>query len=740
MKVAPHLAAKPMIAEQYWRLALNNNRGWQAGTFNLLSRNSNRCGDNSRAHFLCLWKALKFVGMLVLLLCANLHSARADAVDVLTSRNDVERTGANLHETILNVANVNSSFGKLGFYDLNVDGEEGGYVYAQPLYASKVVFPNHDVKNILLVATTNNFVFAFDADANEKSSDASSLLWHVKLGTPPSIQDVWTLGRCEQDDRHCAIRSTDIVLAPPDTGNMVRNVGIVSTPVIDRNTNSVFVVSRLLAENPKRIVYRVHALELSTGREMAGSPFKIENGIVLPTGVSFNPAVQNQRPGLAMSRGNVIVAFGAHEDLLPYRGWVMSFRYDALPTPGFVRTGAFVTTPGGTTARTCAPLLPAIFQLGNPIFNFYANECAHGGIWMSGRAPAVDSEGNILLQIGNGKNDMSPTTRRNFGNSLVKLDPLGLNVLDFYTPQNHIYLNDADLDFGGSGPMVVPGSNLIVGGGKEGFMHVWRGSDLGQFRLGDPGALQRFPTGIAKGYHDRSVDHPGGPAIPFIDNNTPHPGHIMAGPVYWPRPQQNGGPRLYNWSEDSELRAYAVDTTSAFPIALPHIAAGSFIQNGHPGGILSLSANGGDAGTGIVWANTYDAGDYNILLGKTPGALVDIKSGTLRAYDAETLEEIWDSYRVLVGTGPHGRHPRDALGAFAKFTPPTISNGRVYMATFSNRIVVYGLLNHNYNDAQASALTGITHFLLESDDEVHRGKNSIPSLMDFILNTDGSNP
>jgi uncharacterized protein (TIGR03437 family) len=34
---------------------------------------------------------------------------------------------------------------------------------------------------------------------------------------------------------------------------------------------------------------------------------------------------------------------------------------------------------------------------------------------------------------------------------------------------------------------------------------------------------------------------------------------------------------------------------------------------------------------------------------------------------------------------------RDAIGNLAKFTAPTIANGKVYMATFSNQLVVYGL-------------------------------------------------
>ena len=54
----------------------------------------------------------------------------------------------------------------------------------------------------------------------------------------------------------------------------------------------------------------------------------------------------------------------------------------------------------------------------------------------------------------------------------------------------------------------------------------------------------------------------------------------------------------------------------------------------------------------------------------------------LRAFDADTLEELWSTE---VNT------PEDIF-AFAKFCPPTICNGKVYLATFSDRLNVYGLV------------------------------------------------
>src|SRR5262249_40357914 len=148
-----------------------------------------------------------------------------------------------------------------------------------------------------------------------------------------------------------------------------------------------------------------------------------------------------------------------------------------------------------------------------------------------------------------------------------------------------------------------------------------------------------------------------------------HAGHIMGGPVFWPRAGSEGGSRLYNWSENAELRAYSVDAAATPPVSLPPVAVGADIQLGHPGGILTLSANGSTPGTGIIWAATYDAtGTWDSLSSQYLGALKEVRPGILRAYAAEDLKLLWTSEM-----NPR----RDHLGDFAKFTPPTVANGRV---------------------------------------------------------------
>jgi hypothetical protein len=506
------------------------------------------------------------------------------------------------------------------------------------------------------------------------------VLWKRRLGAAPAIEDVWA---------NCTAASPCI--SPAGLKNMRGHVGVVGTPAVDRARRIVFVVSRALIA--QKIVYRIHALDLTTGVDLAGSPQVIEaSGI---SGVNFEPSVQNQRPGLALARGQVIVAFGAHEDFLKYHGWVMSFRYDS--SSGFARTGVFVTTPGGSTDSDCASKWP------KEAWTLNANNCAHGGIWMSGRAPVVDADGRVLLMIGNGTNDMTSTMPRNFGNSLVALNPVTLAPLDFFTPENHLTINAADLDFGGSGPMAIPGSDLIIGGGKEGVMHVWHRGNLGQFRPDDPFVVQKFPAGDVKLHEDTGNDMPGGAVIGGIMVSD-HAGHIMGGPTYWPRA---GGGLMFNWSENAQLRAYAMDVGAPQPFSSP-VAMGPDFQAGHPGGILAISANGAKRGSGIVWASTYDAdGTWELGLGIT-GALHNVVHGTLRAYAADDVgRRLWTS---------DDNAGRDGLGSFAKFNPPTVANGRVYMATFSNEVVAYGLLHHHYARPVAQSIVPILEALLDDED------------------------
>src|SRR5947207_1199056 len=125
-------------------------------------------------------------------------------VAVTTQHNDLNRTGVTVNETALTTSNVaGKTFGKL--FSRAVDGQ----IYAQPLYAPNLTIPGQGAHNAVFVATEHNSVYAFDAD----SPGASAPLWHVNLGPSGSGSE-----------------------------NLTPEVGITSTPVIDLQTNTIYVV------------------------------------------------------------------------------------------------------------------------------------------------------------------------------------------------------------------------------------------------------------------------------------------------------------------------------------------------------------------------------------------------------------------------------------------------------------------------------------------------------------------
>src|SRR6267378_726036 len=245
-------------------------------------------------------------------------------LNVTTERYDASRTGANLNETALTTSNVNSTqFGKLYSYTVS------GSVQAQPLYLSSVTIPGLGTHNVLYVATMNDIVYAFDADSN---STNGGVLWSVNLTnanagvTPVPIADI--VGN--------------------NSLNIVGNVGIESTPVIDLASNTIYLVARTkeVSGTTANYVARLHALDITTGAEKFGGPAVIQ-GSVPGTGqgssagtLTFDPLIHNQRSSLALANGLVVFSWASHEDQWAWHGWIFAYNAQTLQ-----QSGIFCSTP-----------------------------------------------------------------------------------------------------------------------------------------------------------------------------------------------------------------------------------------------------------------------------------------------------------------------------------------------------------------------------------------------------------
>jgi PKD repeat protein len=503
----------------------------------------------------------------------------ASVVNVLTQHNDSFRTGANLSEYVLTVSNVSTSqFGKL--FSRVVDGQ----IYAQPLYVSGLTISNK-LHNVVYVATEHNSVYAFDAD----DPAASNALWHVNLGTSVPIADI----------NGC--------------GDLQPEVGITSTPAIDLTSNTMYVDAKTKVGTNH--FQQLHALDLLTGQEKLGGPVAIQ-GSVPGTGtgsvggtLAFDPLFQHSRAGLLLLSNTVYVAFGSHCDFNNYHGWL--FGYNAT---NLQQTSIFCTTPNA------------------------GSDNGGGGIWGSGTGPAADTDGNIYVTTGNGTLDKD-TGGLDLGDSLIKLSVSNgtLVVADWFSPHDQAHMFTNDLDLAAGGPVVIPGTSLLVLIGKTGAAYLIDRQHLGGFVSGpsDTNIVQEFT----------------------VASNTFFVGQSL---IYWNGPTNQF---LFFWTHGIPVKAYSFNGTS---IATNPVAIGSTTQSVDRVGGISLSANGNTPGSGILW-------------GTEPGS-----GGTVHAYDASNVaNELWNSQQMA---------SRDALGNYTKFCAPTIANGKVYVTTTSSNLVVYGLL------------------------------------------------
>ncbi len=339
---------------------------------------------------------------------SNTTVSGGTSLNYTTWKNDNLRTGQQRNEIVLAPANVNSThFGVL--FSASVDGA----VFAQPLYLANQPISG-GTHNVVFVATEHDSVYAFDADTS------GAALWHTTL-IPAGASTV----------PQSLVGST-----------IYPEIGITGTPVIDPSLGTLYVVSETLESG--NVVFRLHALNVTTGKEQGGSPVLINTS-------GWQPKEQLQRPGLLLSNGNVYIAFGSQGDHQPYHGWIFSYSAGSL-----AQVGVWNSTTTGS----------------------------EGAIWMSGSGLAADPSGDIYAMTSNGSWDGTS----NFSDSFVKLSP-NLTLLDYFTPYNQATLSANDQDLGSGGALLVPDQSgafqhEIIGCGKSPAVYVLNRDKMGKFQSG----------------------------------------------------------------------------------------------------------------------------------------------------------------------------------------------------------------------------------------------------------------
>jgi len=329
-------------------------------------------------------------------------------------------------------------------------------------------------------------------------------------------------------------------------GDIMPEVGVTGTPVIDPTTNTLYVVSKSVVPSgspaTSTFYQRLHAIEITTGNEKFSGPMPITATYPRAGGTdTFSARQQNQRPGLALVNGTVYIAWASHEDTTPYYGWVIGYNAATLS-----QTSVLNVTPNAGS----------------------------GGIWMGGGAPAADSGGNLYLITGNGQFDANSTTAPNndYGDSFLQLSP-SLGITSYFTPSDQASDAANDSDFGSGGSAVVLNltsgtlKHLVIGGGKDTYLYLLNGDSMGG--LGDTNARQRFTIGNS----------------------------IFATGAFWNN-------NFYIAGVSGPLLAYSFNSVTNFFTATA--SSQSAVSYGFPGATPSVSAQG--TSNGIVWA--LDSSQY----------------------------------------------------------------------------------------------------------------------------------
>jgi hypothetical protein len=550
------------------------------------------------------------------------------AQSIWTQHNDQARTGWYPYETILNQANVNSNtFGIL--YSLPTDDK----IFAQPLLVKNVNIPGKGTKNIIFTATQNNSVYAFDADANAPA------YWQKNFTNKISSSGPDCTG-C-RPAYYLDIHST---YCGGTYYEFNSNMGIISTPVIDTAAGTIYFITKIVNPNDGIIdnhTYQsgiddeytytttgfhqyLHALDITTGNERPNSPVEIAIAIngtgdgQTPSNsghITFNPRTQFSRSAMALSNGIVYATFCAHGDMNPSHGLVLS--YDATT---LVQTHAFIATPND----------------------------GRGGIWMCGTGPAIDDNGNLYVATGNGLDEQqsntdyntyntSPTDPANRGESVVKL-MADLTLSSYFTPFNYQALNQGDLDFT-TQVMLLPNTNLLVAGAKNGSLYVLNRTTLG-------------------GYNSTSNN---------IQQTIANGGSMHTAFAYFGSQPTS---YFYVLPENTQLKSYQVSASGLNNVQTNTSLSG---PSGYSGAYLSVSSNGTNAVSGVLWA-------YHAVNGCDGSE--SVCGGILHAVAAnDVTHELWNS----------SMNTADKVTTFCKMSCPTVSGGKVYIPANTNQVFVYGL-------------------------------------------------
>ena len=425
---------------------------------------------------------------------------------------------------------------------------------------------------------------------------------------------------------------------PLNCNNNGPNVGITSTPVIDVAAQTLYVVAYTLMSGIP--TYQVFALNLNDLTDKI-APVTVAASHTLSDGTTYNfdARFQRQRSALLKSSGIIYAGFSSFCDFAAdqSRGWLL-----------------------GWQASTLAPLAANRLTDTLATGSFFLS-----AIWMSGYGIAAAPNGNLFFTTGNSAQGTYDGVR-NIQESVAKVDPQLVNLLGIFTPSIEDLLDKLDGDLSSGGVLLLPPQpgpfpNQAVTAGKEGMMYLLNRASLGGFTPGGP---------------DKVLD------TKFI-------GPCWCGPSFFTGPDGVG--RVVSSGgvgaplNFAEIVVWKVQTSPT--VALVAERAALPVASGQDGGTFtSVSSNGTQAGTAIIWAIGRPT-DPNPAAVKLYAFAATPSSGPL----------------PLLFSSPAGSWPNVIANANIV---PVVANGRVYVAS-NKQLTIFGLGGHPFVARAAAAAPSV---------------------------------
>ncbi len=420
-------------------------------------------------------------------------------------------------------------------------------------------------------------------------------------------------------------------------GDIGNDLGITGTPVIDPTTDVAYFVAAEEVNN--KAADFMEAVNVQTGATAPGWP---SGGVPIvgtadgDANTTFQADYETQRPGLVLVNGVVYAAFGSQCDDDDWEGWLV----------GVSESTHEITTMWSSEEDVS----------GNGIE-------PGAGIWQSGSAPVVDSNGDIFVSTGNGQIPASPepgsdTSVTTYGEAVVELHANSsgrLQVVDWFMAADAASLNGQDGDLGSGGPVALPTSmgttddlNPMIEDGKQGIVYVLNMNDLGGYQQGPSSGDE-------------------------VEYESPPEGSVWGKPGVWPGDGgyiylQTSGSTPLSTSGGSLQVLQRVDASGALSFQLVGSTSNSGNTFGYGSGSPIVTSVGTTSGSALVWIihATSASGTGSQLEAFDP---VPVNPGS-----DGTLEQVWSS----------------APFTSTVFSQPSVDSGIVYVGTKDDTLLGFG--------------------------------------------------